>query len=100
MQANLGAFNQLLILILKPPLATAIAGYDLLILRVTRPHICPCLQLFVVFFFHVHLMSSSFPKSKGILNFTLRFNSVWDVSALGSWPMFRAKIIALSAVYE
>lgn len=54
----------------------------------------------IVFFLHVHFMSPSFPKAKGIFNFTLRFNSVWDVSALGSWTMFQAKIIALSSVYE
>lgn len=45
-------------------------------------------------------MASSFPKAKKAPNFALRFNSVWDVSALGGWTMFQAKIIALSAVYE
>lgn len=58
------------------------------------------MSMTAIAFFYVHFMSPSFPKAKGILNFTLRFSSLWDVSALGSWTMFQAKLIALSAVNE
>lgn len=61
-QANWGAFNQLLVLILEPALATPIAGYDLLSLRVTWPHVCPCLQLHLLRVHFIRVLHSQRPE--------------------------------------
>lgn len=98
-QANWGAFNQFLLLNLEPALATPVAGYDWSTLFKRNTHACLSTPA-ITFASCTLLMSLPFQKARGILNFALRFNSGWDLSTLGSWIMFQAELIALSAVYE